>query len=93
MKTIWRYTLSVQDINNISIPANGRILYVGSTNDQNPVLWIEVDTKVVEEIRYFRIYGTGHPHLEDDIARKYVGTVIVNRGNLVWHVYEEFPKT
>ncbi len=47
-------------------------------------LWARVDTRMPMELRRFVIIGTGH----DGADGKYVGTVQMDGGDFVFHVFE-----
>ena len=40
--------------------------------------------------RNLRIYGTGHPMQEDVTYTKYLDTVMIDDGLLVFHIFEEY---
>ncbi len=92
-KTIWKFELSLRR-NEIDMPVGAEILNVGSQNVTGEiwrdtiVLWAEVEPEAVTERRVFSIYGTGYPHPPEG-AGTYLGTALLNRTTLVYHVYEE----
>lgn len=84
MKQVWKYTLKpYKPI--LSIPKGGLIRYVGEQHNEI-CLWVEVDTDNEAINREFKIYGTGHNIPEDWIG--YLGSVKIDEGRLVFHVYE-----
>jgi hypothetical protein len=92
MRTIYKYLLEPADIQTLELPRFAKLLCV-QIQDGFPYLWAEVDTDQPTEHRYFRTYGTGHPHVPEDkdlpeeYAPKYLGTYQL-RSKLVFHVYE-----
>jgi hypothetical protein len=40
------------------------------------------------EPREFEVYGTGHP-IPGDVKRKFIGTVHMYGGSLVFHIFEK----
>ncbi len=50
-------------------------------------LWAMVDEKAGITLRTFATYGTGNP-MPDGNPGEYVGTYQINRGALVFHVFE-----
>ena len=82
MKTIYKYTLQVTDFQQISMPANSKMLSVQLQNGEL-VLWALIDKKNPSRFYIVEIFGTGH---EVDTTRDYVGTVQYPMG-LVWHVF------
>ena len=93
MKSIWKYTLNIEDNPVLRMPANAQILSVGNQREQL-CLWALVDTQTtVTEGRHFRIAGTGHPVSDGDASDYiYIGTAIMMDGALVWHVFEWIEK-
>lgn len=84
-KRIFKYELSV-DGTNISMPVGAEILTVQSQN-RTLCLWALVDPEAAKEIRYFEVFGTGHPIGYDaGVSREYIATV--QDGGFVWHVFE-----
>lgn len=83
-KTIWKFELSVTDVQQVSMPRGAKILSVA---DQRGVLcmWAEVATDEPKEPRSIRIYGTGHP-MDNGDRETFIGTA--QAGPFVWHVYE-----
>lgn len=54
-------------------------------------IWYEAEA--VDEAREvrFHVHGTGHPFNHHPLNTPYIGTVLTNGGQLVWHVYAEYP--
>ena len=87
MKTIYKYTLDIDDTQVISLPHDATLLSVGEQNGHLQ-LWAELDPTAAVINRRIRIFGTGHP-VDEDIELRFIGTVITMDGRLVWHVFEE----
>lgn len=87
MKTIWKFPIETVDAQVVSMPEGARILSVASQNEQ-PCIWVMVETENKPVERKFSTYGTGHP-IRDDFP-VYVGTYMLSDGALVLHVYETF---
>jgi len=88
MQAIWKYPLSLDHRQVISLPVCARILCVQVQNEV-PCIWIVnkfVNDKDVIN-RTFIIYGTGHIH--EQIEEKYIGTFQMSGGALVFHLFEE----
>jgi len=90
MKTIYKYTLPVQDYAVVRIPEGHQTLSVALQHDQICV-WALVDTSEAPRGVAFRIAGTGHP-LGDADGWIFRGTVLMMNGTLVFHVFEDVPK-
>lgn len=84
METIWKYPLSGQNPEVISMPSGAVILTV-QVQDGTPCLWALVETENEKEDRTLHVVGTGQP-FPDAQAAHYVGTFQV--GIFVWHVFE-----
>ncbi|BCJ91833.1 hypothetical protein IZ6_25680 [Terrihabitans soli] len=72
----------------IAMPADAVIL---SAKAQHGVIcvWAEVDPTLPKNARYFEVFGTGHPiHVDMGVERKFIDTVMMDGGSLVFHVYE-----
>jgi len=88
MKQIWKYQIKTNKLIH-EIPKGAKILYVNNQFDQICV-WIEVDPEAPKEQRHFEVYGTGHPIMGDPKDRKYLGSVKLSGGALIFHLYEYF---
>lgn len=87
MKTIWKYTIRPGRLTQ-EIPAGGKVLCVMEQFGEI-CAWVEVDPKAKKEKRHFDVYGTGHRIMEDmGQSRVYIGSVKLEGGALVFHVYE-----
>lgn len=88
MKTIFKYTLETHDEQDVTLPVGSEILTVKEQYG-DICLWALVDPgEAKKEDRRIRILGTGHS-FEDDFERtRYLGTVLMSGGSLVWHIFE-----
>jgi hypothetical protein len=97
MKKVFKYTLPIDDEVRISMPAFAEVLSVGYQGNSNgegfPTLslWALTDPFIPSLPRTFRIVGTGHP-IEEPEKWKFIGTVFLYGGTLVFHVFELDPK-
>lgn len=97
MKRILKYQLKRVSFEpqQIMLPEHSVILKVGSQKDPKvhgyfgevPTLWILLDDSCSLEPRYFETFET-EENLRDLWADKYVGTALLDNGNLVCHVFE-----
>ena len=88
MRTIWKYTVPVDDeAHTFEIPSlNHDVVHVGSTQGIEKVdFWVEVETDVRTISRSFTVVGTGHKVPKAGTVR---GSVVVADGRLVWHLVE-----
>lgn len=87
MKSIYKYTLDIAVSNIIELPLATNILSVESQGD-NIVVYGLVDTEEIETADYdFRTYGTGHGTIDDIKDYTFLGTVKMEDGNLMFHVF------
>lgn len=85
-KTIWKYPLRLVGEQAIQMPKGAEILCAQVQGEGAICVWALVDPKVEKEERMIVIYGTGHP--VTDLHCKYIGTVQMDGGSLIWHVFE-----
>lgn len=81
--TIWKFPLALTTSQEISIPADFKILTVQEQAGQL-CLWAEVMPTVAARKLTIYITGTGR-YIPDDPHAEYIGSVQQN--NFVWHVY------
>lgn len=84
-RAVYRYVVPVDDEWH-SIVLQGPLLHVDARAVSPVEVWALHDDAIPEWAREFRVFGTGHP-LPDD-AGVHVGSVIVENGVLVWHLFE-----
>lgn len=85
-KKIWKYPLDmITDEFTLEMP-EGAILLSFKVQKGVPTLWALVNPDNKFEKRYFRLVGTGHS-IEDDNL-KYIDSVHLNQGNLIFHLFE-----
>jgi len=53
-----------------------------------PCLWALVNPDERHSKRQFRLAGTGHPIIQDEGALRFVGTIQLHGGSLVFHLFE-----
>lgn len=90
MITIYKYALAPKSLaTHLAIETHeGAILRACHEQHNEICVWFEVDTDKPKELRRFEIYGTGHKITTPNEDRTFVGTVFLNRGEYVFHVYE-----
>jgi hypothetical protein len=89
MKTIFKFVLAT-GWQVIEMPAGAKLLSVQAQNNQT-CLWAEVDTTMPMRSRSFIQVGTGRP-LPGQLTLDYIGTVQLDGGELVLHVYEDVKR-
>lgn len=85
MKTIHKYQIPISDTITVKAPEDAEPLHVDLQHGQ-PCLWMRVDTEKESTSHTFHWRGTGHPV---DGLGKHIGTVLVDGGNLVFHLFAD----
>jgi hypothetical protein len=86
MQTIWKYILEPKKTNNIQLPISAEILSVQNQNEKI-CIWVKLETDALKINRMFAVLGTGW-EVESDYDLWFIGTVQLNHGILVFHVFE-----
>ncbi len=88
MRTIHKTTLEPGTVMRLTCPVDTRFLSVGLQRGV-PCLWYERPDALdaVEEVRCINTIGTGWGERLD--GWEYVGTVIDDEKDVVWHVYQQ----
>jgi hypothetical protein len=84
MKRIYKYNFSIQDQFKISTYKGAEIVHVGIDPNNQAAIWMMIDPAEVSEDRHFRIYGTGHDIVSENLER--VSSFV--DGRFVWHLFE-----
>lgn len=86
MKKVYKYVLKATDEQVVEIPSID-ILSVESQLD-NIVVYalVDIDNPIVN-CYTFRVYGTGHDIKNDIDSFKFLGTVKMHNGSLMFHVF------
>jgi hypothetical protein len=89
MKVIYKYLISVSDFINIDLPKGAEILKIDVQNSQ-VCIWALVDKFAKEtELRKFRTFGTGYDINDNTSNLKYINTIFLMNGSLVFHIFED----
>ncbi len=83
-QTIWKTTLQVVDMQTVQLPRGAEIL-CAREQFEDVCLWFKCDPKEPPEQRKIFIYPTGGAAPTD---ARYLGTVSLMGGNLIYHVFE-----
>lgn len=89
MKTIHKHTINVEDLNDrldVEWPALAEPLSVAEQYPGQVAIWYRCGTDQPMMPRTIFVVGTGHP-APDDEDIKFVGTVLLARGQLVFHIF------
>jgi hypothetical protein len=87
MKTIFKYQLSIEDIQFIKMP-KGSDPFTAEFQGDQLCIWASVDTDAELEDREFKIFGTGQP-LDLSGLFRFIDTVHHTSG--VWHIFAKVP--
>jgi hypothetical protein len=88
-KSIWKFTLKMEDKQNINMPPHSRVLTAQAQNG-HLCLWVLVNCHDTDRIEYpVWIYGTGFPLDEgaEFSGSRYVSTVLLDDGISGFHVF------
>lgn len=87
MRTVHKFNLNLGETT-IDLPLSAKPVYVGEQYGQLQ-LWVETMLGEPTFERHYRVFGTGHP-IDDfeGLEISYVGTVIMDGGAFVAHVYQ-----
>lgn len=86
---VYKYRLQLFDRQIVKMPSNSRILSIQGQHG-TLTMWALVDVNSEPVVREFFVFGTGHPVPAEMVDRlAFVGTVQMNDGLLVWHVFED----
>lgn len=83
--TICKYQLSITDEQDIMVPEGAELL-TAQLQGGALCLWALVNPAAPKQRRIIEIIGTGNP--APAAERKYIATVQMAGGSLVWHVFE-----
>lgn len=90
MRQVFKYPVPFPcDDFTMALPRGAEVLTVGIQHGELQ-LWALVDTGEILENRSFRVAGTGHAIYEP--ATRYISTIFIQRGDLVFHFFEILPR-
>jgi hypothetical protein len=90
MKSIYRFYLDYPENNFIFVPVGSKILCVQNQKERVAIWFLVPDTdSIIKQERIFTIYVAGE--CRERIEGGYVGTVQMDNGNFVYHVFEDTP--
>jgi hypothetical protein len=88
MKTIWKFSIEVTDEQTIRVPKGSRALTAQMQGNQL-CLWVMLDTDNADRGVNMPVYihGTGHSVLPEAYHGRYLSTVQMDGGALIFHVF------
>jgi len=88
MKTIYKYPLVIDDSQIVTLPVGSKVLTVQLQNEEQPMLWAMIDTNETVMVDHvIEMYGTGHSI--NELKRKYISTIQLRYGRIVFHIFEK----
>ena len=87
---VYKYEITPSLGLKVTVPKGAQLLSVQEQNG-NPCMWCLVDeSKAETETWDIEVFGTGHymPELYGEFSRKHLGTVLLNEGSLVLHLFK-----
>ena len=85
MRQILKWKLAITGQQEIQLPVGSAILAVQIQRD-DICIWVNCDPSAVNERRIINIFGTGQSL--PDRPGKYLGTIQMMKGQIVWHVFD-----
>jgi len=86
MKVVWKLALSTVTMQTVTMPVGAQIIHVREQHG-SPCIWFECDDEAPKGTTQIAMCGTGWDRPPEE-AWKYIGTVHLDNGNLVFHLYE-----
>lgn len=89
MKKIYKFKLTAHQKQSVAMPKNAKILHADEQHGEI-CIWAELDPDDKDyRARMFEVFGTGHEMNEEpETKRVHIGTVKLQGGALIFHVYE-----
>lgn len=85
---IFKYEIPIKDEFVLGLPIHCKILSFQVQNEK-PFICVLVDPAKSLRPRYFCLRGTGHDIDYHPDLMKYIGTVQMADGALIWHLFED----
>jgi hypothetical protein len=85
MKKVYKYPVRIENRQNIAMPVEAEVLAVAAQRGEIQI-WALVEPDKTSECRSFGVFGTAH--VLPVAPMKYIGTVQLENGDLVFHVFE-----
>ena len=87
MKEIWKFSFNPTELATVSIPKGAQVLSAG-VQGVMLCIWAEVDIGADRVLHGFAIRGTGHPTDNLPSDARFLNTVFMEEGALVFHVFD-----
>ncbi len=87
MKTVWKFTIKIEDEQIVMMPPRAEIIHVGLDPSGQPCVWAKAERSRNPVERLLFLTGTGSD--VPDAATRHLGSF--NHGPFVWHVWEPSP--
>jgi hypothetical protein len=86
MRTVWKTPIPLRDEFTLDLPDALPLHF--AVQRGRMTLWSEVDPSAPLSTVHFRLAGTGHPLEDPPDRRRYIGTVLLEGGELVFHLFQ-----
>jgi hypothetical protein len=83
MKTIYKFPLAIESTQHLSLPAEFKVALVGLDPQEQPCLWLILDSTHLTYLTKIFIVGTGQPIPPQ--AKEHLGSFV--QTEYVWHVF------
>lgn len=83
---IWKFTLALEDYQVIEMPA-GAVLLSVQIQHGSICIWARVDPNASKQDKHFWIAGTGHFIPTEALGATFLGTLQLQGGHFVFHVF------
>ena len=87
MNIIWKYPLEIVEEQSLMMPEGSEIL-TAQIQQKVLCLWALVYSTRPQQLRKIEIIGTGN-YIDENVKRKYISTVQMADGKLIFHVFEK----
>lgn len=92
MVTIWKYPLRIMDEQTLSMPEGATILSAQVQHESICVWALVIPARKIVD-RVIHIVGTGHSVSAEKAKRwRFIDTVQLGGGSLVFHIFDEAPQ-
>ena len=89
MNTIHKQILDLIPNQIIQVPKNSTFLDTKNQKENLSIWYICNPNEAETEDREILIFGTGNDSVPEDTELDYLGTILMENDNLVWHIFEK----
>lgn len=85
---VWKYPIQLGGHTRHLMPEGAKVIFAATQYNQ-PCIWAEVDVDAPKVGRTFFTFGTGWEIPDQEKLGRYVGSFLIDNGQLVQHCYEQ----